>query len=287
MGLLANGKDKTLSYNDSRKYQRLLKKIAALQITKLMKTFLNFKNTEENRIKYGIEQEFHLITSFEYQRKTEKKDFQKMTSIPTLEKHKEYSVSLGIKDFLKQVPESVKDQVEIMPEFAGWVMEIVPKSPFVDFLSKKEIMGHLKTVDAMNIKSKTHDSESNPNKTFLLSTSIFPKIGYADYYIRPNGERIPYVEREESNEFSRSKYYIDETVSKHVRFPTLTRNTMLRKGDRVEINVPLFVDKNTKIRCENLYKDSEEYKDVPYKMEDQIIQEFKKQGKVGIQLFLD
>jgi hypothetical protein len=203
-----------------------------------------------------------------------------MTSIPTVENHKEYSVSLKMDEFKNQVPESVKNQLDFMPEFAGWVMEIVPKDPFADFLSKKEIMRHLKTVDALNQKPEEIGSNALPNKTFLLSTSVFPKIGYADYYIRPNGERIPYVEREEANEFSKSKYYIDETVSKHVRFPTLTKNTMLRKGGRVEINVPLFVDKNTKIRYGNLYKNPEEYKDVAYKMEDEIVKEFKEQEKV-------
>ena len=74
MGLLANGKDKTLTYKESKKYQRILKKIAALQITKLMKIFQNFSNSETDRLKYGIEQEFHLVTSFEYQRKSENKD---------------------------------------------------------------------------------------------------------------------------------------------------------------------------------------------------------------------
>ena len=286
MGLLANGKDKTLTYKESKKYQRILKKIAALQITKLMKIFQNFSNSETDRLKYGIEQEFHLVTSFEYQRKSENKDLQLMTNVPKMETHKEYSVSLQIDEFLKDVPEAVSKDLEFMPEFAAWVMEIVPRAPFEHFLSSQEILKHLRTVDALNeiqdFENKNEvDVVNKKKKSFILSSAIFPKLGYADYYIRPNGDRIPYVERKEGNEFSGSQYYIDETVSKHVRFPTLTKNTVQKRDDKVEINIPLFVDKNTKFKVGSLYKDTPDYKSVPYKLEEEIAKAFESSEKVN------
>jgi len=38
----------------------------------------------------------------------------------------------------------------------------------------------------------------------------------------------------------------DECINPHPRFGTLTRNIRLRKGSKVDINIPLFMDKNTK-----------------------------------------
>lgn len=39
----------------------------------------------------------------------------------------------------------------------------------------------------------------------------------------------------------------DEIISPHIRFPTLTKNIRLRRGRKVVINVPIFIDENTPI----------------------------------------
>ena len=42
-----------------------------------------------------------------------------------------------------------------------------------------------------------------------------------------------------------SLFISDEAITKHVRFPTLTANIRKRRGEKVAINLPIFVDKNT------------------------------------------
>ena len=274
MGLLANGKDKTLTYNESKKYQKFYKKISALQITKLLKTFLNFQNNEANRLKYGIEQEYHLMTIFDSLRQSMSYDPKTMKSNSKIIKNKEYSVSLQKEEYIKNLPSKFHENLDFMPEYAAWMVEIVPKKPFSLFLNAKEINNHLDMVDSLNKLNLTFKQEKNLKKKRIhniLSASIVPKLGYSDFYIRPNGERIPYVERKENNYFSNSKYFIDETVSKHIRFPTLTRNTALKRGSNVEINIPIFIDSKTKVRFKNMYEEPESYSDIPYKIKETIL----------------
>lgn len=273
MGLLANGKDKTLDYNESRRFQKLYKKISALQITKILKQFYSFSNSEENRLKYGIEQEFHLMTVFNSSKKCMSFNAKTMMVESKIKEVNEFSVSLQVDKFLENIPQEYKEQLDFMPEYAAWMVEIVPKTPFKFFLNSDEIKNHLNLIDSLNklnISFKQQD-DLKKRRHYLLSVTAIPKLGYADYYIRPNGDRIPYAERKENNKFSNSKYYIDETVSKHIRFPTLTKNTALKRGSNVEINIPIFIDKNTKIICKNLYEEPESYKDISYKIEEKII----------------
>jgi hypothetical protein len=68
---------------------------------------------------------------------------------------------------------------------------------------------------------------------------------------------------------------MDETISQHVRFSTLTHNNMLRRGYKAEINVPIFMDSETKVRFDNLYVETEDYPTIPYKMQEKIVSDVK------------
>ena len=48
-----------------------------------------------------------------------------------------------------------------------------------------------------------------------------------------------------SGEKLRSQFLPDEIANPHIRFPTLAANIRSRRGRKVEINVPIFKDKNT------------------------------------------
>lgn len=279
MGLLKNGKEKTLTYKDSKKYQRFLKQVSALQLTKLLKTYLTFQNTEANRLKFGIEQELHMVTDFEHIRKSEEVDSKAMKKIPKLTTEREYSVFLDRDRYVESIPKPFFESLEFMPEYSSWMIEIVPKAPFEHFLNAKEIQKHLNDVDSLNRLDLDMAAGKNPGKKKackVLSTTYFPKVGYADFYIRPNGDRIPYAERKEINAFSGSNYFIDETISKHVRFPTLTQNSVLKRGAPVEINIPIFIDFKTQVRF-NLYEEPESYSQMAYILEEQLREKLKKE----------
>jgi len=107
------------------------------------------------------------------------------------------------------------------------------------------------------------------NKNFL-SISTFPLLGgKEDYYIHsqelPNHDlfdgsieqdedpytqhfnKFPYNSKElvENNIFSKSQFTNDYIINSHPRFGCLARNIRSRRGEKVEILVPIFKDKNT------------------------------------------
>lgn len=215
-----------------------------------------------------------MVTCFKNRPKQQKKNSKITKSILKKQKNLEYLVCLQKDKFLKNAPKNALKKLDILPECGEWMMEIIPKKPFEGFLSFEEIREHLQIVDSINSKNKKEINGKSLNdkikKTFILSKTVFPKLGYADYYIRPNGESIPYFQRKNLNFICDSLYLIDETISKHSRFPALIKSMNERRGTTVEMNIPLFRDKNTRFACDGLYFETNDYKSVPYKFEEKI-----------------
>jgi glutamate--cysteine ligase catalytic subunit len=52
---------------------------------------------------------------------------------------------------------------------------------------------------------------------------------------------------EKFNEFSRSRFAIDSTENPHPRFKGLMASIRERRGEKVNIQIPIFPDKNTNL----------------------------------------
>jgi glutamate--cysteine ligase catalytic subunit len=72
---------------------------------------------------------------------------------------------------------------------------------------------------------------------YPITLTTFPRLGTKDDYI------CPYYPP--SGPALRSQFVPDEIANPHIRFPTLAANIRSRRGRKVEINVPVFRDKNT------------------------------------------
>ena len=81
-----------------------------------------------------------------------------------------------------------------------------------------------------------------------LSLPTFPHMGVGQYAITKEQEELT----TDKNAFSESIYTIDSIINPHPRFPTLTKNIRIRRGKKVEIKIPLFIDKNTSIEKTDL-----------------------------------
>lgn len=72
---------------------------------------------------------------------------------------------------------------------------------------------------------------------FPITMTTFPRLGAKKNSLVPeyplSGERL------------RSQFLPDEIANPHIRFPTLAANIRSRRGRKVQVNVPVFRDKNT------------------------------------------
>lgn len=72
---------------------------------------------------------------------------------------------------------------------------------------------------------------------FPITMTTFPRLGRGDFFtpndFKVHGERL------------RSQFVPDEIANPHIRFPTLAANIRLRRGRKVEVNVPVFHDEKT------------------------------------------
>lgn len=71
---------------------------------------------------------------------------------------------------------------------------------------------------------------------FPITLTTFPRLGLPDT-LRPDYPP--------SGPALRSQFVPDEIANPHIRFPTLAANIRSRRGRKVELNVPVFKDKNT------------------------------------------
>lgn len=72
---------------------------------------------------------------------------------------------------------------------------------------------------------------------YPITLTTFPRLGtkddFTDPYYPVSGSAL------------RSQFVPDEIANPHIRFPTLAANIRGRRGRKVELNVPVFRDKNT------------------------------------------
>lgn len=111
------------------------------------------------------------------------------------------------------------------------MLEATPGKPwgigFKDLLDVESDMKNRRVI------AKDHmDPEQYP-----VTLTTFPRLGcredFISPYYPPSGPAL------------RSQFVPDEIANPHIRFPTLAANIRSRRGRKVELNVPVFKDKNT------------------------------------------
>ena len=73
---------------------------------------------------------------------------------------------------------------------------------------------------------------------FPVTMTTFPRLGSSEDFTIPSYPR--------SGPKLRSQFVPDEIANPHIRFPTLAANIRMRRGRKVEINVPVFRDERTR-----------------------------------------
>ncbi|EGY13453.1 hypothetical protein VD0002_g5564 [Verticillium dahliae] len=119
------------------------------------------------------------------------------------------------------------------PEFGRFMLEATPGKPWgIDF---RELLG---VEPDMKLRRRIAKDHMRPDE-YPITLTTFPRIGcpgdFTAPHYPPSGPRL------------RSQFVPDEIANPHIRFPTLAANIRWRRGRKVQVNVPVFHDRNTPI----------------------------------------
>lgn len=118
------------------------------------------------------------------------------------------------------------------PEYGRYMIEGTPFFPY-----EGNISYYLKCEENMARRREIAEAMMNEDES-LLSMTMFPLIGAIEDLVHP-----PIDDNSQSS--THSQYLPDEIINEHPRFPTLTANIRERRGGKVCILVPLYMDANT------------------------------------------
>lgn len=227
MGLLSQLGD-TLSYEESKSEIPEVKKRGLIQFLRLYSKFY-LKKLQNPPVIWGDEIEYHIL------------------NVDSLKKEIKLQCSA---DYIYERFDELYDQkpFTIQPEYGSWMIETTPASPFKYCCELKPV------VENMKLRRKVI-SELLEKNDKLFSIPVFPLLGVNNYYsIEEDDLSSPFmspnkkgIEKEEKNPFSKSIFTHDIIINKHPRFSTLTKNIRERRGEKVNIKIPLYIDEFTKI----------------------------------------
>lgn len=126
------------------------------------------------------------------------------------------------------------------PEYAAYMIEGTPGQPYGGLLA------HFNVVEANMRYRRQEVSELLQPDEVVMSITSFPRLGtpgftWPVHQVTPDDEDCA----------ARSLYFPDDAIfPDHPRFKTLTRNIRMRRGEKVDINLTVFKDENTKIPVE-------------------------------------
>ncbi|KAI5284815.1 Zn finger-containing GTPase- Activating Protein for ARF, partial [Ascosphaera aggregata] len=117
------------------------------------------------------------------------------------------------------------------PEFGRFMLEATPGAPWginlTDLLKVESNMKWRRDIARKHL----------PANAYPITLTTFPRLGTKDDFSRPY---FP-----PSGPALRSQFVPDEIANPHIRFPTLAANIRWRRGRKVELNVPVYRDRNT------------------------------------------
>lgn len=227
MGLLSLGT--ALSWPDA--------KVAADQvrewgIEQLLAVWRRAKGKERDALLWGDEIEY-LVVAIDDDEKRARLSLRQADILEALAKDEELAKRGGCVPDLQRNTDPLDELPTFHPEFGRFMLEATPGKPWgIGFKDLLEVESNMKR---RRVLAKDH---MDPGECPITMTT-FPRLGtktdFTSHYFPPSGPAL------------RSQFVPDEIANPHIRFPTLAANIRERRGRKVEINVPIFKDKNTPI----------------------------------------
>lgn len=189
------------------------------------------KGKERDALRWGDEIEY-LVVAFDDPQRKVRLSLRQADILKALASDEELCKNGGCVPALQDVAHSAGDPVPTFhPEFGRFMLEATPGKPWgIGFKDLLDVEPNMKW------RRKIAKDHMELNE-YPITLTNFPLLGIKDDYITPlypfSGERL------------RSQYMPDEVANPHIRFPTLAANIRSRRGRKVEINVPIYKDRNT------------------------------------------
>jgi glutamate--cysteine ligase catalytic subunit len=129
---------------------------------------------------------------------------------------------------------SESDRMVWMPEYGAWMLESTPGKPYEGLTSLLEVENN------MMMRRSRLLSCLDPNE-IVPTLSCFPMLGVGDSTFPSFSVQGPVAD---------SLFIPDEAIFPHPRFPSLTGNIRKRRGEKVKIARPKYIDTKTVISTE-------------------------------------
>eukprot|EP00164_Ancoracysta_twista_P004916 GFYU01006684.1.p1 GENE.GFYU01006684.1~~GFYU01006684.1.p1 ORF type:complete len:614 (-),score=150.52 GFYU01006684.1:238-2079(-) len=139
-------------------------------------------------------------------------------------------LSLRSVEILDQLPPDDPLTGAWRPEYGMFMVEGTPGVPY-----SAEPRDLLAVEANLKVRRQTVQKLLKPTERLVTLTS-FPFLGVGDFTVPPS---------KPGGDAAESMFVSDDCINSHPRFRTLTRNIRHRKGRKVAINIPLFMDSKT------------------------------------------
>ncbi|KAL1956142.1 hypothetical protein VTO42DRAFT_7577 [Malbranchea cinnamomea] len=201
--------------------------VRAWGIEQLLAIWRKAKGKERDALLWGDEVEY-LVVAVDEQAQKVRLSLQQAELLESLAKEAEESKGQLVEGLKEGVQEPLP---KFHPEFGRFMLEATPGKPWgIDFKDLLMVESNMKW---RRVIAKKHMAANE----YPITLTTFPRLGTRDDFCTPN---YPL-----SGSALRSQFVPDEIANPHIRFPTLAANIRWRRGRKVELNVPVFRDKNT------------------------------------------
>ncbi|KAH7025954.1 glutamate-cysteine ligase-domain-containing protein [Microdochium trichocladiopsis] len=226
MGLLALGT--ALDWPDAKKHANQVREWG---IKQLLEIWNKAKHKERDAMLWGDEIEYLVVTYSESEPKV-LLSLRQADILAALAEDEELSKKGGCVPALQDIQAPKTKPLPVFhPEFGRFMLEATPGKPWgIGFRELLDVEADMKT-------RRRIAKEHMKSNEYPITLTTYPRLGvpgiFTEPFYPPSGPRL------------RSQFVPDEIANPHIRFPTLAANIRWRRGKKVQVNVPVFHDKNT------------------------------------------
>ncbi|KAK7692337.1 hypothetical protein QCA50_003962 [Cerrena zonata] len=217
MGLLSLGTP--LAWDDTKKHADHVRKHG---ITQFLHIWDRLKDRQGDELLWGDEVEYMVVT-FNSEEKSARLSLRQSEILEKLQ---------SITDNIASNQGEAHSVPTFHPEYGRFMLESTPGSPYTG-----NVPDLLLVEEDMRYRRRLARKYLEPNEIPMSMTS-YPLLGTPGVFTEPYHDPAGAVS-------SHSLFLPEEIANPHARFPTLTANIRRRRGSKVAINLPLFIDDRT------------------------------------------